>query len=73
MSPSRSSERVEYSVGYTAWGQKLRLVGERDYMGKWLWSLHQDQLNLRDEANAVRGLSAENIRKMLAAVEEDGR
>jgi hypothetical protein len=73
MAGARTADKVEFKAGYTKWGQKLTLTGERESSGETTWSLHKDPLNQRDEAETIRGLSADSIRKMAAAVEEWGR
>lgn len=73
MSSYRSAEKVQYPAGYTKWGQKLTLIGERESNGQMSWSLRQDALNQRDESAIIRGLTAESIQKMADAVAEHGR
>lgn len=73
MSSYRSAEKVQYPAGYTKWGQKLTLIGERESNGLMSWSLHKDALNQRDQSETIRGLTAESIQKMAAAIAEHGR
>ena len=73
MSSYRSAEQVRYPAGYTKWGQKLTLIGDRESNGEMSWTLHKDQLNQRDDSDTIRGLTAESIRKMMAAIEEHGK
>ncbi len=71
MSSARKQETVSYPVGYNRTGHKLTLVGEADAGGRWAWSVLAYQGVM--DASLVKGLSTENIRKIAAMVEEDGR
>lgn len=73
MTRYRSAEQVKCPVGYTKWGQKLTLIGDRESNGEVTWTLLKDPLNQRDETDTIRGLTADTIRKMAAAIEEHGR
>lgn len=60
--------KVEFSLGKTAHNQPVRLVWEYGS-----WTLHRDAANQRDESEAVRGLTDENLLAMSEAVKARGQ
>lgn len=67
---ANSATRVEFRVGYTARGQKLTLIGERDGAGQISWSIRQDRAGPADDGLLLAGISSAVIQTMANAVRE---
>lgn len=61
-------DKIEYKIGDTIHAQPIKLVFERDYLGREYWTIIQEPANQRDDRNSVSGLTKELIIKMAEAV-----
>ncbi len=61
--------RIEFDLGQTRFGQRLRLILERGSDGREAWTLVQERANQRDETQRIT-LTDEQIRQMHEAIIE---
>jgi len=52
-------DKMEFKVGETIHKAPLKLIYEKDYMGKCSWSIKKEMANQRDDTSIVSGLPVE--------------
>ncbi len=60
------SQTVE--IGRDAYGRPVRMTRRTNYDGKIMWDIVSDALSQRDEGEKMTGLTDENIRGMVQAL-----
>jgi hypothetical protein len=64
----RSWQPAEYFIGKDAYGRMVNVRHATTFTGKDVWSLHRDPGDATDDAEAISGLTAENILALAALV-----
>ena len=64
-------ELIEQTVliGLDAYGRRVTMKLRRNYDGKILWSIHTDPASQRDDGERFDGLTDENVRDMIRALD----
>lgn len=65
--PTLTSQTVE--IGRDAYGRPVTMTRRKNYDGKRLWSIRSEAINQRDDGERMDGLTDENIRAMVAALD----
>jgi hypothetical protein len=65
--PELIEQTVE--IGRDAYGRRVTMKRRRNYDGKTLWSIRSESVSQRDDGEAMDGLTDENVRAMIAALE----
>lgn len=68
-----TSQQILQTVGYSAHGQKIVLVGDLDATGKFTWAIRKDAARLTDNVTMVDGLDSAAIQRIADLVRESGR
>jgi len=61
-------KRAEYDVGIDAYGRPVILTFKYDSTGEERWGLYTEPVNLRDNKEAVLGLTNENLCSIAAVI-----
>jgi hypothetical protein len=56
-------------IGADAYGRRVRMTRRKNYDGKTLWSIQSEPVNQRDDGERMDGLSDENVRQMVQALD----
>lgn len=62
--------RIEFNVGQTKHNQPIRLIGEKTSGEEYVWSLHKEAVNQRDEDEIIRNIPASVFVAINAAIKE---
>lgn len=65
--PELTSQTV--SIGYDAYGRPVTMTRRKNYDGKILWRIESAPINQRDDGERMDGLTDENIRQMVQALD----
>lgn len=66
-------DKMEFKIGETIHKAPLKLIYERDYMGKCSWSIVKEMANQRDDTNKVYGLPTEVLIRIGEIAKEQGK
>lgn len=63
-------ELIEQTVqiGHDAYGRRVTMKRRRNYDGKTLWSITSDPVSQRDDGERMDGLTDDNVRQMVEAL-----
>jgi hypothetical protein len=67
MSPQIIEQKVD--IGADAYGRRVTATRLRNYDGKIIWRIVSDAMSQRDEGERMDGLTDENIRQMIRALD----
>lgn len=65
--PQIIEQKVE--IGTDAYGRRVTMLRHRTYDGKTMWRIVSDPVSQRDEGERMDGLTDENLRDMIAALQ----
>lgn len=65
--PELIEQKVE--IGRDAYGRRITMTRRKNYDGKILWNIVSDAVSQRDDGERMDGLTDENIRSMIQAIE----
>ena len=67
MTPKLTKQVV--NIGRDVYGRSVEMTRRTNYDGKRIWSIKSHQVSQRDDGEGMDGLSDENIRAMVAALD----
>jgi hypothetical protein len=56
-------------IGHDAYGRRVTMKRRLNYDGKILWSIRSSPVNVRDEGEKMDGLTDDNVREMVRALD----
>lgn len=56
-------------IGFDAYGRRVTMTRHRTYDGKTMWRIVSDPVSQRDEGERMDGLTDENVRQMVQALD----
>jgi hypothetical protein len=62
-------QKIEFLIGETIYGQPIRLIYRQETGGRYVWELHRDAANQRDDHVFITGMTVETIRRIGQAVD----
>lgn len=65
--PQLVEQKVD--IGRDAYGRRVTATRKRTYDGKTVWDIRSEAVNQRDEGERMSGLSDENIRELVQALD----
>ena len=57
------------NIGNDAYGRPVTMTRRKNYDGKILWSIKSEPINQRDEGERMDGLTDQNVRDMIQALD----
>ena len=65
--PQLVEQKVD--IGRDAYGRRVTATRKRTYDGKTVWELRSEPMDQRDEGERMSGLSDENVRELVQALD----
>jgi hypothetical protein len=59
----------KFEIGTDAYGRRVTMTRHQTYDGKIMWRIRSDQMDVRDTGEDMDGLTDENIRQMIRALD----
>lgn len=57
------------NIGNDAYGRSVTMTRRKNYDGKILWSIKSEPINQRDDGERMDGLTDQNVRDMIQALD----